>query len=184
MGRPANEHAQISITKNHEGGAQVPNEATPTDIQKALDEIAILKAQNAEVAKKAEAEAAINKANAEKIAKMEEAEAFAKCEQRITSQGISKALAPDFRAFEKANPEASGRIEAEMARLGKVASNVSALTKSIGEVTVSEGSPQAKLEKAISEIRKANPRLSREEAYLQAYDGLSKQEQLDMIGGA
>lgn len=147
-----------------------PNEGIPTDVQKAID--AVKAEAAAEIAKaKAEAaeQAAINKANSEEIAKMKEAEAFAKTEARITSQGISKALAPDFRAFEKSNPEAAGRIEAEMARLVKVASNVSALTKSIGEVAPpEEGSPAAKLNKAVDDLMKADGDLTRAQAITKA----------------
>lgn len=187
MGRPANEHAQISITKAKEGGAQVPNEATPTDIQKAVDEaVAKARAEDAARIAKAEAESArlaeIVKTSAEEIAKANEEKAFAKCEQRLEKQGISKALAGDFRAFEKSSPEASGRIEAEMARLVKVASNVSALTKSIGSVTAQEGSAQSKLEKAIADLRKADPSLSESAAYDKAFDSLSMVEKAAVLG--
>ena len=183
LGSPANEHATIDLTKAQEGGAQVPNDSIPTDIQKALEEIALLKAQNAEVAKKAEAEALINKANAEKIAGMEEAAAFAKCESRLDSQGISKALAADFRAFEKAAPESCARIEAALAKATRAAANVDALTKSIGEFTHEEGSPAAKLAKSIETLRKADTKLSENAAYNMAFDGLSKSDQLALIGG-
>ena len=162
----------------------MPNESTPpTDIQKALDEIAVLKAQNAAALAKAEAEAAINKANSEEIAKMREQEAFAKTEARIVSQGISKAMAPHIRAVEKSNPDAAKAIEAEMARLTLVANTVSRLTKAIGEGQGESTGPDAKLQKCIAELKKADSKLSDSAAYQKAFDSLTAAEQAALFTG-
>lgn len=162
----------------------MPNEATPTDIQKALtDEIAVLKAQNAAALAKAEAEAAINKANSEEIAKMKEAEAFAKTESRLVSVGISKAMAPHIRAFEKSHPEAAVAIENEMARLTLVANTVSRLTKAIGEGQGESTGPEAKLQKCIADLKKADSSLTDAAARLQAYDSLTAAERAALLTG-
>ena len=145
-----------------------PNDSgISADVQKAID--AAKAEAAAEIAKaRAEAAAEIAKAN-ERLAAADEREAFAKCEARIASQGISKALAADFRTFEKSNPEAAARIEAEMARLVKVANNVGALTKSIGSVAPpEEGSPAAKLNKAVDDLLKADSDLTRAQAITKA----------------
>lgn len=167
MGKPANKHAQISITKAQEGGALMPpNEGIPADVQKALDaaEARIAKAEAAAAAKDAE----LAKTN-DVIAKMQENEAFAKCEARIVSQGISKALAPDFRAFEKSNPEASGRIESELAKALARADATEALTKQISRAAPpQEGSNAAKLAKAVQEVQSANPGLTHAQAVTKA----------------
>ena len=158
-----------------------PNEGISVDVQKAMD--AIRAETAAEIAKaRADAAAEVAKAN-ERLAAADEREAFAKTEFRLTSQGISKAMAPHIRAFEKSNPDAAKAIEAEMARLTLVANTVSRLTKAIGEGQSESTGPDAKLQKCIAELKKADSKLSDSAAYQKAFDSLTAAEQAALLTG-
>ena len=182
MGNPANEHATIDLTKTDKGGAQVPNESLPaSDVQKAIED-ALAKAKADFAAASAVKDAELAKATAD-IAKMHEESELRKCAERLDAQGISKALAADVRTLEKAAPEAAKNLVAELARVTKVATTVSRLTKAIGEGQGESTGHDAKLAKSIADLKKANPALSDAAAYTAAFEALSASEQAALITG-
>tara|TARA_R110000868_G_scaffold249005_4_gene505539 strand:+ start:576 stop:1133 length:558 start_codon:yes stop_codon:yes gene_type:complete len=155
LGRPANEHATITLTKTQEGGAQVPTETPAIDIQKAIDDAVA----------KAKAESAAELAEVRKTANaLQEAADFAKVADFCKSNGLKVELANPLRAIEKAAPAEYALVSAELVRLQKAADAVSVLTSRIS--TTARPSANGDLEKAIAPMIASG--MSREAAITKA----------------
>jgi len=116
-------------------GASMANEATPTAEELAKRDEAFAKLQ---------AEFAKTQAD---LAKMQE-EAALTAIVKAMPPGVDASLAADLRTVQKASPEAYNRINAELVKLAKQASAVSALTTRIGSVGAPAGVSE-RLQKAV-----------------------------------
>lgn len=145
-------------------------EAEIVKIKAERDE-AVAKAKEAEVAvaKAKEAETEITKLKAD-FAKMQEEAEKAEFTKRAVAMGEDAEFGEVLRKMAKAGDvKAVDAIEAKLVGYRKALS-ASELCKTFGGRNVQTGSAEEKLEKAASEIRKNNPKLSEAEANVMAYE--------------
>jgi len=161
--------ALAKATKDNEHGSDVAKMLTAGDAFEATDgaiifkskvgdeTFAILKAQNAEIAKQAA-----------ELAKRDEAEGTAKFEKRATDLGFEPQFGAILRKAYGGDAAAQTKVEKRIASLNRQIEE-GALFMSFGKSSPQEGSAESEFLAKVDAARKADPKLTHAQAYARIY---------------
>jgi len=161
--------ALTKATKDNEQGGDVAKMLTAGDAFEAADgsiifkskvgheTFAILKAQNAEIAKQAS-----------ELAKRDEADATAKFEKRAADLGFEPSFGATLRKAYGGDAAAQTKVEKRIAGLNRQIEE-GALFMSFGKSSPKEGSAESEFLGKVDAARKADPKLTHAQAYARIY---------------